>query len=69
MKLGKKELVIIIPLIALALLIAISLLFEEEDIVFTESECQEDWFKYELDSGIVCAKNELSQEQLEGFGK
>jgi len=69
MKFGKKELVIIIPLVAIAVLIVYSFLFtrEEPQIVFS-TECQEGWFKYETQAGIVCAKDELSQEQLEGFG-
>ena len=60
---------ILIPLIGLAILLIVSFLFKDEDIIFTEAECQEGWFKYEIDAGIVCAKNELSQEQLDGFGK
>jgi len=70
MKFGKKELVIIIPLIAIAVLITYSVLFtrEEPQIVFS-TECQEGWFKYETQAGVICAKTELSQEQLDGFGK
>ncbi len=69
MKIGKKELVILIPLLAIAILLTISFILKEDDIIFTEAECQEGWFKYELESGVVCAKTELSQAQLDGFGQ
>lgn len=67
----KKELVIIIPLVAIGayLLIGFGLasLDSQEPIQFSESECQEGWFKYELETGTLCSKTELSDSQLEEY--
>lgn len=69
MKFGKKELAIIIPLVALAILITVSFVMKEEDVFITETECQEGWFKYESGSGTLCSKTELNQRQIDEYGK
>jgi len=77
MKLGKKELVIIIPMIIVSIVIVVtSLIPVQTDDPFASSDqwwtgevssCQEGWFKYELESGTLCSKSELTESQLEEY--
>jgi len=73
MKFGKKEKIIIFPLAGLvALVIIMGLVHEPEQGVLisdTENTCQEGWIKYELESGILCSKTELSQRQIDEYGQ
>jgi len=62
----RKELMIIIPLIAVSALVGITLimsLFSTPEV--SVDNCQEGWFKYESDGGIVCSKTELTQKELD----
>lgn len=65
----KKEAIILVPLIVISLIVVIGLLIPQEQIIEleTETSCQEGWFKYELSSGTLCSKTELSQKQLEDY--
>ena len=63
----RKELMIIIPLIAVSALVGATLimsLFATPEIYF-DSNCQEGWFKYESEAGIICSKTELTQNELD----
>lgn len=70
MKIGKKEKIILIPLAGLvSLVIIMGLIHEPEIEVVIETECQEGWFKYELDSKTLCSKTELTERQIQEYGK
>ena len=70
MKFKKKELVILIPLIGLAILVAVSTLYEDQDQeIIVSTQCQEGWFKYETGSATLCSKHELTQRQIDEYGK
>ena len=70
MKLKKKELVILIPLAVLAIIVVVSaLLHEEEQEIIIATQCQEGWFKYETGSATLCSKTELTQRQIDEYGK
>jgi hypothetical protein len=67
-KLGKKELAILIPLIVLIPIIIINELTsqnETEESVVIQTNCEEGWLKYETDSGTLCSKTELTEEQIQ----
>lgn len=65
----KKELIILVPLIVISLIVVIGLFIPQEQIIEieTETSCQEGWIKYELGSGTLCSKTELSEKQLEDY--
>jgi len=63
----KKEAIILVPLIVISLIVVIGLLIPQEPVVEFETLCQEGWYKYELKSGTLCSKTELSQSQLEDY--
>ena len=66
MKKRTKDLLVIIPLAVIALLIIISILTEIEE-VDEDNKCQEGWFKYESEAGILCSKTELTQDELNDY--
>ncbi len=67
----KKELVIIIPMIVLAGIISFTLalpyMIDYPEETYIANQCQEGWFKYESEKGILCAKSEMTQEQVDDF--
>jgi len=66
MKKQVKELVIIIPLILItAIILFMSLVLP--NIEPPDNQCQQGWFKYESEKGILCAKTEMTQEQVDDF--
>ncbi len=70
MKKKKKELIIIIPLIVLAGIISFTLTLPfivESPEAYIDNQCQEGWFKYESEKGILCAKTEMTQKQVDDF--
>lgn len=73
MKKRTKELIIIIPLVIFSGVVIASYFLQPEDtgvlISDTETQCQEGWIKYELQSGILCSKTELSQDQIDEYGQ
>lgn len=71
MKKKVKELVIIIPMIVLAGIISFTLalpyILVDSPEAYINNQCQEGWFKYESEKGILCAKTEMTQEQVDDF--
>jgi len=71
MKKQVKELIIIIPLIIITSIIAFTLVLpyivDTPEEAFIDNQCQEGWFKYETEKGILCAKTEMTQKQVDDF--
>jgi len=70
MKKQVKELIIIIPLIIVTGIISFSLALPymiDYPEAYIDNQCQEGWFKYESDKGILCAKTEMTQKQVDDF--
>ena len=71
MKKKKKELIIIIPLIVLVGIISFTLalpfIVDSPQEAYIDNQCQEGWFKYESEKGILCAKTEMTQKQVDDF--
>ena len=34
-----------------------------------ETQCQEGWYKYQIETGTICSKIELTPEQIAEYGK
>lgn len=71
MKKQVKELIIIIPLITItSIILFMSLVlpnFVDTPETYIDNQCQEGWFKYETEKGILCAKTEMTQKQVDDF--
>lgn len=73
MKKRTKELLIIIPLVAISVFYAITFWIPvtvdtiDREIISTDTMCQEGWFQYNLETGILCSKTELTESQLKEY--